>query len=181
MAGRTRLYRLLRDDENPMEDGIIAKRPLADETPLKHIRNGSQRNSQWISTSRYLSDVDNFIKLKRKKEGMLTRCRVVEIDEQKLQIHAETCRNEMQQIQNNVMKMLGYIPQNIDALLHKFTEQTIGEILDFTDQSVMDTHIPFNPLRPHENERARGYARKYSEVLVERFIPADCCIYIYNR
>ncbi|XP_060579844.1 uncharacterized protein LOC132736671 [Ruditapes philippinarum] len=177
MDDSRKLYRLLREDENPMIDGIRAKLPQAQDTPLKHIRNGSCRKSQWISTSRSLSCIEKFIKLKRKREGSFTVCRVVIIDEQKLMLYSEYFR-----LRNIFRSITEYRKAPIDTLIKPLIdEQTIGEILDFTDPKIMDKYIPSNPSRPMINDRARGYARKYDEVLVERFIPASCCLDILYK
>ncbi|XP_053395519.1 uncharacterized protein LOC128555839 [Mercenaria mercenaria] len=179
MAGRTKLYRLLRDNENPMEEGIKAKLPHEDKTPLQHIRHGSRQDSQWISTSRHLSDIDELIRFKRKHEGWSRQCRVVEIDEQKLKLYAEMSKDIMRQLVNIMKKKAVKKPRKMMKLLTQFLEQTTGKVLDFTDQTVLDRYIPSDSFGL--NEKARGYARKYSEVLVERFIPADCCIRICKR
>ncbi|XP_053395516.1 uncharacterized protein LOC128545836 [Mercenaria mercenaria] len=181
MAARTKLYRLLRDDENPLDEGIKAKLPNEDKTPLQHIRHGSRHNSQWISTSRNLSDVDELIRFKRRKEGRSRRCRVVEIDEQRLKLYAEKNRDNMRQLLNLMMKMTVKEQRIMWKLFTQLLEETTGKIFDFTDQTVMNEHIPKDPFSLSENEKARGYARRYSEVLVERFIPADCCIRICDR
>lgn len=146
-----KVWRLLRDDEpSPLVEGIVAKKPLVNDSAVLHIRNGTTRKTQWISTSKDLKAVEKFIKLKRKREGVRTTCRVVEIDLHLLRQYAV----------NNVFA---------DA------KHQTGQILDFTDPSVLNSYLPFNPARPTQHERTRGYATKYREVLVERYIPAWCC------
>ena len=181
MDYRPKLYRLLRDDENPMLDGIKAKNPLAEDAPMMHIRNGSNRSSQWISASKSLSATDNFIKLKRKRERMFTMCRVVEIDEHMLMNYSEQNKITCVHLRNYLRLMKGYTTQLIDTIIKSDTVNKTGDILDFTDPNVMNKYIPSNPARSMINGRARGYAKKYSEVLVERFIPAECCICVYYR
>lgn len=66
------------------------------------------------------------------------------------------------------------------SLASKLLELLTGKILDFNDRTVLDTHIPSSPFST-QNGIARGYATRYKEVLVERFIPAECCITIYHR
>lgn len=89
MAHKTKLYRLLRDDENPLIDGITAKLPQDDKSPMVHIRHGSRQSSQWISTSRELSAIDVLIGYKRRRRERFINCRVVEIDEELLKLHAK--------------------------------------------------------------------------------------------
>ncbi|XP_060579846.1 uncharacterized protein LOC132736672 [Ruditapes philippinarum] len=177
MESKTKLYRLLRDDEeNPLENGVTAKLPLADETPLHHIRHGSRTQSQWISTSRSLDDVKKLIRYKILHEGRKA-CRVVEIDEQKLvKLKKELNRLKIEK----VMKILEILqkPSELiltDLLMDYILTNTTGKILDFTDESIMNTYIP----NQFGNMTARGYAEKYSEVLVERYIPSECCTRIH--
>ena len=47
----SRLYRLLRADEDPEKDGITPRRPDADESVNYHVLKGSSFPSQFISTS----------------------------------------------------------------------------------------------------------------------------------
>lgn len=47
----TYLYRLLRSDENPQENGITAKLPTANVSVHDHVSGGSYAPSQFISTS----------------------------------------------------------------------------------------------------------------------------------
>lgn len=173
-----KLYRLLRDDENPLEDGISARRPLADDPPALHIRHGSRRSSQWISTSRELSAINKLIEFKRKKEGWDVKCRVVVIDEQKLQEYAKACKSVKERLRRLIMGKENH--REATTLVELFFKMATRDILDFTDSAVMDKHIPFNPAKPQQNEWARGCARKYREVLVKGHIPAECCITIYN-
>lgn len=181
MPDRSKLYRLLQDDENPLDEGISARRPLANDSALIHIRHGSRRSSQWISTSRELSAIDKFIKLKRKKEGVFAKCRVVEIDEEKLQEYSEQCSNVSQELLSELQTLGDGKSEHFKCLFNHVRDQPTGRILDFTDQTVMEMYIPFNPAKPKQNERARCFARKYREVLVEGHIPAECCIAIYDR
>ena len=47
----SRLYRLLREDERPKEEGIIAEKPNANESVHFHVDHGSNHSTQFISTS----------------------------------------------------------------------------------------------------------------------------------
>ena len=175
------LYRLLRDDENPSQFGIIAKMPLAVESPRNHIRSGSSQSSQWISTSRRMTDIHLLIKLKRKTEGRTANCRVVVIDEQKLKWYSQIGEIQIQQLFQTFNIRDGRIPVYLYPFLCPVISLTTGPILDFTNQRVLDTYIPRDPSGFGENNKTRGFAMKYNEVLVERYIPADCCIAVYNK
>lgn len=59
----------------------------------------------------------------------------------------------------------------------KLLPKLTGQILDYNEKPALDTHI-----RPStQNEKARDFATRYMEVLVERFIPVKCCIAIHYR
>lgn len=179
MAQTTKLYRLLREDEkDPLKDGIVARRPLHDDPPMVHIRHGSKQTSQWISTSREISAIDVLIRYKRKRrrgEGDFSRCRIVEIDEELLKSHARRLKLFVRVFEK--MRTHPGVTDREKSLVNKLLPKLTGQILDFTDNTVLDTHIPSST----QNERARGYATRYKEVLVERFIPAKCCITVNNR
>ena len=178
MTSKTKLYRLLRDDENdPLKDGITAKLPLADKTPLEHIRYGSRTHaqSQWISTSRSLSDVEELIRYKRRKEGRFKVCKVVEIDEQKLITHENEFKRFLKLIKVEWPEL--FSKYSTKLIKNVFLKVTTGDILDFTDPSVMDKYIPKNNLLL-DSMTARGFALRYREVLVGRHIPAECCVRI---
>ncbi|XP_060579847.1 uncharacterized protein LOC132736673 [Ruditapes philippinarum] len=177
--GKT-LFRLLRNDENPLQFGIIAKIPLAVESPRNHISEGSKLPSQWISTSRNMAAIDLLIKLKRKTEGPNAKCRVAVIDEQKLLWYSQLSVFQIRQLFQTFNIRNGQIPAHLYPMLCPTISLTTGPVLDFTDQQVLDTYIP-TVQGVGNNNKIRGYAMKYSEVLVERYIPADCCIAVYNK
>lgn len=54
------LYRLLRKDESPTENGIQARKPAATTTPEDHVSSGSSKASQFISTSASWQAITNF-------------------------------------------------------------------------------------------------------------------------
>ena len=56
----SRLYRLLREDEQPKEEGIIAQSPNANKSVQEHVNFGSNFTSQFISTSASMSAVRAF-------------------------------------------------------------------------------------------------------------------------
>ena len=56
----SRLYRLLREDEMPKEEGIIAKRPDANKSVQEHVNCGSMFTSQFISSSASMPAVRAF-------------------------------------------------------------------------------------------------------------------------
>lgn len=153
-----KLYRVLRDDENPTH-GIIAKDLGASVPPSEHILNGSRRASQWISLSRSL-EVLKRIYLKNKKnrdrrKGIVSSyIRIVEIDEWKLRMYSDRNASRRVSLKN---------------------EATTGRILDFTDLSVKEEYLSNNTLPWLMYTEERRLVEKFKEVLVERFIPADCC------
>ena len=56
----SRLYRLLREDERPKEEGIIAEKPTANKSVHDHVNFGSRFCSQFISTSASMSSARAF-------------------------------------------------------------------------------------------------------------------------
>lgn len=163
------LYRLLREDENPLVEGIKAKLPLAQEPPWSHVRNGSRKESQWISTSSSLEATEMFVQLKKRKYGASVSCRVVKIHRKKLENYSKVCKSKIKY--NSPLYQETFCGNGFRTELVPFQKKT-GEILDFTNHNTLSCHL--------SEKRAKGYASKYCEVLVERYIPANCCICILN-
>lgn len=163
------LYRLLREDENPLVEGIKAKIPLAEEPSCSHIRNGSRKDSQWISTSASLKAVEMFVGLRKKKYGSSADCRVVKINRRKLERYSNDCENSFKH--NSPLYQEKFCGNGFRTELVPLNKRT-GKIIDLTKYENMEIHV--------SNQRARAYASKYCEVLVERFVPANCCICILN-
>ncbi|XP_053395514.1 uncharacterized protein LOC128555835 [Mercenaria mercenaria] len=167
------LYRLLREDENPLAEGIKAKLPLDESLPLSHVRNGSRKDSQWISTTASIEAVEKFVRLRWKKRGRRSVCRVVKINRKKLENYAKEC--ELSVEKDLPLYQETFCGNGFWENVVPFEKKT-GKILDLTKMEVLDTYLPKQPNVQKFNERARNYATKYCEVLVERFVPANCCI-----
>ncbi|XP_060587614.1 uncharacterized protein LOC132743115 [Ruditapes philippinarum] len=173
------LYRLLRDDEFPLTDGIMAKRPSRDKEPSYHIRQCSSeyKACHWISTCATMEGLKKMKELKRRKlkddEGDNDTClKYVVIDRSELETYAEKCEEAyndplFEVFQDQIVRTV------------PFREKT-GRILDFTYSNVMDEYLPKKDQSDKKYQIQRNYAAKYEEVLVERFIPPHCCIKVIH-
>jgi hypothetical protein len=166
------LYRLLREDEHPLSDGIMAKYPSRNETPAFHIRNCSRNACKWISTCASEEAMEKLIELKRKQidKGKITDAcfRYVEIDRKKLETYAQKSDPLdvalFEAFQDSIVRIV------------PLREKT-GKILDFTDSDVMKKYLPKSD---QKYKIQRNFANFYEEVLVERFIPPHCCTAVYD-
>ena len=74
----SRLYRLLRKDEQPKEEGIIARSPNANKSVQEHVNFGSNFTSQFISTSASMPAVRAFA---RRRFPIGKRIATINVDE----------------------------------------------------------------------------------------------------
>lgn len=75
------LYRLLRNDEYPMEDGLVPKDASANVTVQKHIAKGSKIESQFISTSCSLNAILQFAQMPNSQTTRIAVISVADLEE----------------------------------------------------------------------------------------------------
>ena len=75
----SRLYRLLREDEQPKEEGIKAQSPNANKSVREHVNFGSNFTSQFISTSASMAAVRDFASCRFSKGKRIATINVDEL------------------------------------------------------------------------------------------------------